>query len=64
MVLYFLTNVYQSNNENSTHVTCLCLQDSSNARKREIVSSFITEILLALKEVIETSIVFAQLCNF
>jgi hypothetical protein len=64
MVLYFLTNVYQSNNENSTHVTCLCLQDSSNVRKREIVSSFITEILLALKEVIETSIVFAQLCNF
>jgi hypothetical protein len=63
MVLYFLTNVYQSNNENSAHVTCLCLQDSSNVRKREIVSSFITEIL-ALKEVIETSIVFAQLCTF
>lgn len=32
----------------------LGLQDSSKLRKREIVSSFLTEILLALKEVIET----------
>jgi hypothetical protein len=31
-----------------------CLQDPSNKlRKREIVSSFLTEILLDLKEVIE-----------
>lgn len=31
-----------------------CLQDPSKLRKREIVSSFLTEILLALKEVTET----------
>jgi hypothetical protein len=30
-----------------------CLQDQSKLRKKEIVSSFLTEILLALKEVME-----------
>lgn len=46
--------------------TCalVCLQDSSMVRKRDIISSFITEILLALKEVTKLHLVFAQFLNY
>lgn len=51
----FLTNVHTVSGRVVTRTLhFLGLQDSSKLRKREIVSWFLTEILLALKEVIET----------
>ena len=40
------------------------LQDSSMVRKRDIISSFITEILLALKQVTKLSFGFAKFLNY
>ena len=44
--------------------TLVYLQDSSMVRKRDIISSFITEILLALKEVTKLSFGFAKFLNY
>lgn len=50
----------ESSNKNYTLVY---LQDSSMVRKRDIISSFITEIL-ALKEVTKLSFGFAKFLNY
>jgi hypothetical protein len=44
--------------------TLVNLQDSSMVRTRDIISSFITEVLLALKELIKLSFGFAQCPNY
>jgi len=44
--------------------TLVNLQDSSMVRKRDIISSFITEVLLVLKELIKLSFDFAHFLNY